>query len=245
MALRDRMKENWADLTLQEKKAGEYTRPEPQHSIVASAGTTQAHLEGHRRASDGFCGASRAQLAPACRARVSDAVRKCPSPRTLTQMPHSLLDCFRPSRPTCAASRRREQEGHTLCPRRPRCLPDHLRYHAHVRQARTTHHDARVAGGFQRVPQGPSNLSPPHWYISRTDLVHQKYRSKKPTLSPVSPRPTTRAKDRSSRRPRRLKTLRQRIEKVFSFVGRRGRSKSSRNNIIIASWPHLHVQNDV
>lgn len=37
MALRDRMKENWADLTLQEKKAGEYTRPEPQHSIVASA----------------------------------------------------------------------------------------------------------------------------------------------------------------------------------------------------------------
>lgn len=78
------------------------------------------------------------------------------SRRTLTQMPHSLLDCFWPSRPPCAASRRREQEGHTLRPRRPRCLPDHLCYHAHVRQARTTHHDARMAGGFQRVPQGSS-----------------------------------------------------------------------------------------
>lgn len=33
MALRDRMKENWADLTLQEKKAGECS---PQYSIVTS-----------------------------------------------------------------------------------------------------------------------------------------------------------------------------------------------------------------
>lgn len=37
MALRDRMKENWADLTLQEKKAGECTTPEAQRSIVIPA----------------------------------------------------------------------------------------------------------------------------------------------------------------------------------------------------------------
>lgn len=44
MALRDRMKENWADLTLQEKKAGECTPPRAptQHSHFRR--TTQAHL---------------------------------------------------------------------------------------------------------------------------------------------------------------------------------------------------------
>lgn len=72
MALRDRMKENWADLTLQEKKAGECTTRAPtQRRHFCRA--TQAHLYGPRRASEGCFGTCRAQLAPACRARVLHA----------------------------------------------------------------------------------------------------------------------------------------------------------------------------
>lgn len=160
-------------------------------------------------------------------------------------MPHSLLDCFRPSRAPRTASCGREQEGYTLRPRRSRSIPDHLRYYAHVRQARTTHHDARVAGGFQRVPQGSPNLSTSQRHLPHTDLG-QNHRSKKPTLSRVSPRPNTRARGRSSRRPQRLKAPRQGMGKVFSFVSRRGRIEISRktNDTIIATWPHLHVQTD-
>lgn len=72
MALRDRMKENWADLTLQEKKAGEYTTRAPtQHRHFR--GTTQTHLWGPRRASDSCFDTCRAQLAPPRRAGASDA----------------------------------------------------------------------------------------------------------------------------------------------------------------------------
>lgn len=72
MALRDRMKENWADLTLQEKKAGECTN-EPQRQHRHSNQTTQTHLEGRHGASDGCSGTSRVQLALACHARAVTA----------------------------------------------------------------------------------------------------------------------------------------------------------------------------
>lgn len=69
MALRDRMKENWADLTLQEKKAGECTTAAPtQHRHFH--GTPQAKLEGPHGASNSCFGTRRAQLAPTCQARV-------------------------------------------------------------------------------------------------------------------------------------------------------------------------------
>lgn len=66
MALRDRMKENWADLTLQEKKAGECT--------ASSLPWTDPNTPvGPRRASFRCFGTCRAQLAPAVRAQVLDA----------------------------------------------------------------------------------------------------------------------------------------------------------------------------
>jgi hypothetical protein len=48
MALRDRMKENWADMTVQEKKAGKLPMPSPSRPVSFTAGRSRRHREAWR-----------------------------------------------------------------------------------------------------------------------------------------------------------------------------------------------------
>lgn len=53
MALRDRMKENWQELTIQEKKAGELYSPPPSDGASGQLHGQHPPVETHGRAQDG------------------------------------------------------------------------------------------------------------------------------------------------------------------------------------------------
>lgn len=148
MALRDRMKVDWTELTIQEKKAGMSTTTSIRLQLLLEIPIRPPLL-----------------VRPCCVGSTTSTVYPKAPPFSRHQVSVSvanavklsLLDRLRPSRSPCSDTSRRGHQGLCLHYGRPRRQRHPLRHRTILRPRTTSNHDQRIPGGNRGVPQGTSS----------------------------------------------------------------------------------------